>query len=334
MNKQNFKNGNAMFPISTDALDFMQEQTLLVAQLTALAGSRVIIRKPTSGQDGLCIFDGELLPLTGVATGTHIQIAETTTDIIARGTTYKDARVVRQAVYTDGDGESVETFEVLDTMLTLKNSIANLNSALESEKSMRAQHDVPKGTIIDWYGACMCSQVPYGWIPCGAFFKRANGQFNPGGNDGYLEMEKWKSKYPDISIEANGVSMNEKAIFISYCNGVSIPNLTDRFIVQAGGSYSLGETGGQKQVTLKASDCALPEHRHTVLRAKSGGREIGDYCFGSPAHSSGLRAEYCEKLSDSTPQYEAIGTTKIDSATTSHENRPPFFALYKLIKVI
>lgn len=326
MNKQNFKNGNAMFPISTDALDFMQEQTLLVAQLTALAGSRVIVRKPTNGKDGLCIFDGELLPLTGTATGTHIQIAETTTDITARGTTYKDARVVRQAVYTNGDGESVETFVVLDNMLTLKTSIANLNSALETEKITRAQHDVPKGTIIDWYGVCKCDQLPYGFVPCGLFFKGNAESFSPGGA-GWQEMEKWKAKYPSISIQSATRDGSNFGIYISNCLGQTVPDLTDRFIIQAGFSYSLGETGGQKNVTLKPEN--LPPHKHNI--------GIGATNMIHDHSTNGVkRVEAGTSTLTDAAIYNVDGTIAKEGTktATSFDNRPPFFALYKLIKVI
>ena len=332
MNKQNFKNGNAMFPISTDALEFMQEQNFLVARLAELAGPYVIISQPANGKAGLCVFDGELLPLSGDAAATHIGVTEIKTDIIAHGTTYRDARVTREAVYGTS-GAPASSFVVLDNMSALKSAIADLTTALNTEGTTRAQHDVPKGTIIDWYGTCKCDLIPYGWIPCGLFFKGQAKSFSPG-NTGWIEIDKWKKKYSNITIESATRDGSNFGIYISYCMGQSIPDLTDRFIVQAGFGYNLGETGGQNKVTLNASECALPEHRHTVLRAKSDGREIGDYCFGSPAHDKGLRAEYCDTLSDSTPQYEAIGSTEIDRATDSHENRPPFFALYKLIKVI
>ncbi len=329
MNKQNFKNGNAMFPISTDALDFMQEQILLVAQLTALAGSRVIVRKPTNGKDGLCIFDGELLPLTGTATGTHIQIAETTTDITARGTTYKDARVVRQAVYTNGDGESVETFVVLDNMLTLKTSIANLNSALETEKITRAQHDVPKGTIIDWYGVCKCDQLPYGFVPCGLFFKGNAESFSPGGA-GWQEMEKWKAKYPSISIQSATRDGSNFGIYISNCLGQTVPDLTDRFIVQAGFSYGLSETGGQKNVTLKPEN--LPPHKHGYVKVLTNGE-------GGTWLAQGNMADHQVRRGDAytgADIYDKNGSLVKEGTktATSFDNRPPFFALYKLIKVI
>ena len=197
MNEQNFKNGHSMFPISTDALEFMQQQTFLVARLTELAGSRVIITQPTNGKAGLCVFNGELLPLIGDTTATHIDVSEVTMDVTAHGTTYKNARVTREAVYGTS-GELASTFIVLDNMVSLKSAIADLTTALNTEATTRASHDLPKKAIIDWYGNCMCSQVPDGWIPCGYFFKRAHNQFNQG-NDAWIEMEKWKARYTVFS---------------------------------------------------------------------------------------------------------------------------------------
>lgn len=326
MNKQKFKeNGHSMFPISTDALDFMQEQTLLVARLTGLAGSRVIITQPTNSKVGLCVFDGELLPLTGNTSDPRIAITEIPESITAHGTTYENVRIKREAVYGTS-GESVSTFVVLDNMVTLKTSIANLAADLNTEATTRAQQDVPKGTIIDWYGNCMCSQVPYGWIPCGAFFRRVNAQFNPG-SDGWIEMEKWKAKYPDISISAVGVSSLEKCIVISYCNAASIPNLTDSYIVQAGGKYDLGPAGGSNTVYLKPEN--LPPHKHNIgIGATS---TIHDHSSnGVKRVESGIST-----LTDAAV-YDKEGNivTEGNKSATPFDNRPQSFALYKLIKVI
>ena len=325
MNKQNFKNGHSMFPISTDALEFMQQQTFLVARLTELAGSRVIITQPTNGKAGLCVFNGELLPLIGDTTATHIDVSEVTMDVTAHGTTYENARVTREAVYGTS-GELASTFIVLDNMVSLKSAIADLTTALNTEATTRASHDLPKKAIIDWYGNCMCSQVPDGWIPCGYFFKRAHNQFNPG-NDAWIEMEKWKARYTDITIEKVGVSSQESAIYISYCNGTSIPNLTDRFIVQAGNAYSLGDANGQKSVTLKPEN--LPPHKHNIGIGAS--ETIHDHAnSGVKRIQSGIST-----LTDAAV-YNVEGkiVTEGNKSATSFSILPPYFPLYKLIKVI
>ena len=340
MNKQNFKNGNSMFPLSTDALEFMQEQTLLVARLTELAGSRVIITQPTSGKVGLCVFDGELLPLTGNTSDPRIAITEILESITAHGTTYENVRIKREAVYGTS-GESVSNFVVLDNMVTLKNAIANLTSDLNTEATTRAQHDVPKGTIIDWYGTCKCDQVPYGWIPCGLFFKGNSESFAHGGNAGQLEMEKWKKKYSNITIEVATRDGNYFGLYISYCMGQSIPDLTDRFIVQAGFGYELGETGGARSISLQANQ--IPAHRH-VYNVDSNAIDRNTY-KGMGREESGSLGQYSgEGKGTGGRAYTSYagagcgkdgkGDANSSEYASSHENRPPFFALYKLIKVI
>ena len=186
MNKQNFKNGNAMFPLSTDALDFMQEQNFLVARLTELAGPYVIISQPANGKAGLCVFDGELLPLSGDTAATHIGVTEVKTDITAHGTTYRDARVTREAVYGTS-GAPASSFVVLDNMSALKSAIADLTTALTTEANTRAKHDIPKGTIIDWYGTIVVSNMPDSFLPCGKIFVGSLDQV-------HTEQTLWQNK--------------------------------------------------------------------------------------------------------------------------------------------
>ena len=329
MNKQKFKeNGRSMFPISTDALEFMQQQTFLVARLTELAGSRVIITQPTSTRVGLCVFDGELLPLKGNPSDTRIAIVEVPETIIAHGVPYENARIMREAVYGTS-GETASTFVVLDNMVALKSAIADLTTALNTEATTRANHDLPKKAIIDWYGNCMCSQVPDGWVPCGYFFKRAHNQFNPG-NDAWIEMEKWKARYADITIEKVGVSSQESAIYISYCNGTSIPNLTDRFIVQAGNAYSLGDAKGQKSVSLKPEN--LPPHKHEYVKVLTNGEGGTWLAQGNMADHQVRRGT--NKTGSGIYDNDGDLVKKSGVAATSFNIIPPYFALYKLIKVI
>ena len=340
MNKQKFKeNGRSMFPISTDALEFMQQQTFLVARLTELAGSRVIITQPTSTRVGLCVFDGELLPLKGNPSDTRIAIVEVPETIIAHGVPYENARIIREAVYGTS-GESASTFVVLDNMVALKSAIADLTTALNTEATTRAQHDLPKGTVIDWYGTCKCDQLPYGFVPCGLFFKGNSDSFSAG-NVGWVEMEKWKKKYSNITIEVATRDGSYFGIYISYCMGQSIPDLTDRFIVQAGFGYELGETGGARSVSLQANQ--IPAHRH-VYNVDSNAIDRNTY-KGMGREESGSLGQYSgEGKGTGGRAYTSYagagcgkdgkGDANSSEYASSHENRPPFFALYKLIKVI
>ena len=309
MNKQNFKNGNAMFPLSTDALDFMQEQNFLVARLTELAGPYVIISQPANGKAGLCVFDGELLPLTGDTTATHIEVSEVTIDITAHGTTYNAARVTREAIYGTS-GAPASTFVVLDNMVTLKSAIAALNAALTSEATTRAKHDLPKGSIIDWYGNIVVSNMPEGFLPCG--------QITVGSMDQvHTDQNLWRNKLHGGLEFDEGYNGRGYYYRIKSWNGYAIPDLTDRFIVQAGGAYELGKTGGEKEHKLTVKE--MPSHSHEVTAYVSGSN--GYDKFGTVADRDVTTPKTYTPLSDT-------------GGNLAHENRPPFFALYKLIKVI
>ena len=309
MNEQNFKNGHSMFPISTDALEFMQQQTFLVARLTELAGPYVIISQPANGKAGLCVFDGELLPLTGDTTATHIGVSEVTIDITAHGTTYNAARVTREAIYGTS-GAPASAFVVLDNMVTLKSAIADLNAALTSEATTRAKHDLPKGSIIDWYGNIVVSNMPEGFLPCG--------QITVGSMDQvHTEQTLWRNKLHGGLEFDEGYNGRGYYYRIKSWNGYAIPDLTDRFIVQAGGAYELGKTGGEK------------EHKLTVKEMPSHSHEVTAYVSGSNGYDKlGIVAD----RDVTTPKtYTPLSDT---GGNLAHENRPPFFALYKLIKVI
>ena len=309
MNKQNFKNGNAMFPISTDALEFMQEQNCLVARLTELAGPYVIISQPANGKAGLCVFDGELLPLSGDAAATHIGVTEVKTDITAHGTTYRDARVTREAVYGTS-GAPASSFVVLDNMSALKSAIANLTTALNTEGTTRARHDIPKGTVIDWYGTIVVSNMPDSFLPCGKIVVGSLDQV-------HTEQTLWRAKMHGGLEFEEGYNGNGYYYRIKSWNGYTIPDLTDRFIVQAGGEYSLGKTGGEKEHKLTVRE--MPSHSHEVTAYVSGSN--GYDKFGIISDRDVTTPKTYTPLSDT-------------GGNIAHENRPPFFALYKLIKVI
>ncbi len=121
------------------------------------------------------------------------------------------------------------------------------------------------------------------------------------------------------------------------CDGTNgTPDLRDRFIVGAGGSYSVGSTGGANTVSLSVSQ--LPPHSHTI--SSDGGHSHNFY------YTTGFVAD------DGTPPYAVFGIGSGSVATTtsvsnhSHggstgttgsaapiENRPPYYALAFIMKL-
>ena len=121
MNRQHFTNGDHKFPVSTEALEFIQQQIFLVARLCGLAGTNVIIRQPTTTAmptpvwrdldfdnttAGLVIIGGKLYPLYGDCRLANIMLSEATTDIIQAGADQIAVRTYSYACYTSSTSSS------------------------------------------------------------------------------------------------------------------------------------------------------------------------------------------------------------------------------------
>lgn len=102
--------------------------------------------------------------------------------------------------------------------------------------------------------------------------------------------------------------------------------MTDKFIVGAGSSYSVGATGGEASHTLTTEE--LPSHNHNLRYYSSSGGQ---------GHSA-MRVGNSTSTSDYiTPN--AVKTTSTDDVIVNtgggqaHENRPPYYALAYIMKL-
>lgn len=131
----------------------------------------------------------------------------------------------------------------------------------------------------------------------------------------------------------NGQSASAYPALAAVLPGGMTPNLVDRFIVGAGGGYSLGNTGG---VT---TNTAVPAHTHLQgAHQHSIGNVLYNNDSGFHNHSNhpGALAEGPEPWSGySNPlpktNTDGGGTTGSTGSATV-ENRPPYYALYYIIK--
>jgi len=89
-----------------------------------------------------------------------------------------------------------------------------------------------------------------------------------------------------------------------------LPNVEQKFVVGAGGSYSIGDTGGQNSVSLTAAQNG--PHTHTIH-----------------SHLPGVAVTPGE-LPVSTPNITEAATGTSGSGN-AHENRPPFLAFVPCI---
>ena len=119
--------------------------------------------------------------------------------------------------------------------------------------------------------------------------------------------------------------------------GVTTPNLTDRFIVGAsktGGSYRYGATGGEATVKLTGEQTPTRDHTH--------------YYWGG--FDELIINEVSQGVAEPRPQYQSLSmnsslantsfryeTSKAngtgDADIKPHENRPPYYALYYIMRV-
>ena len=206
MNKANYtENGNSSYPITTESFDFIQNQILLLQQLTMIYGNKTIF---TNGDQKYVIINGELLPLNGSSeNNTHIKVVAVDYDVTANGETYKAVTTTREAVYTSeasasesyakgefneikkdlpsilndlkslasGDAEIFAALGQLSgTLDTMQADMTNLKSDLKSDHAaMKTEilaamgRFMPKYTIIDFAALPTNSNVPSGWAPLG-----------------------------------------------------------------------------------------------------------------------------------------------------------------------
>ncbi len=129
------------------------------------------------------------------------------------------------------------------------------------------------------------------------------------------------------------------------CDGSNgTPDLRDRFIVGAGNEYNLNDTGGEKEVLLEAEQTASHYHyfgqnrighnNGYFLALNASGNTNYNILQGSGSinwNGSGHSASFStgKKTGTNLITSLAVGV----DATKPHENRPPYYALYYIMKL-
>jgi hypothetical protein len=114
MNKANYTGQPLQqFPISTEGLDFIQQQILLAAEYAQSAGGNYILSGCTDSgagvSDGILVLNGEIIRFSGGPKGTNVRIVTGTESITANGQTYENARIIRHAEFGENVG-GTDTF--------------------------------------------------------------------------------------------------------------------------------------------------------------------------------------------------------------------------------
>ena len=98
------------------------------------------------------------------------------------------------------------------------------------------------------------------------------------------------------------------------CDGKNgTPDLRDRFLVGAGNAYKLGDIGGESKHQLTIAE--MPKHHHSVL-------DVNDYHGSSNIGFDGGNSNDRHWI-----------PTSDTGGNQPHENRPPYYALYYIMKL-
>ncbi len=117
---------------------------------------------------------------------------------------------------------------------------------------------------------------------------------------------------------------------------IKTPDLRERFVVGVGESsdYALKKTGGQAFVTLTAAQSGLPEHVHNMEHTHGvtlKGKELigGEHNVFRSGASGPSKNEQRTGASSKTN----TGPNAARNASAAHENRPPYYALFYIMRV-
>ena len=302
MNSINLFSSKKKFPLSTQAIDFLQNMVKQAYHLARIGGSDNHILEGcvnTTGNtwtSGYVIIAGELLPFIG-GTGTlisNVRIKETKADAVANYDTYTDAYLTRYVEFGSNVG-GADTF-VWNTFTVLKS-----NAEIVRDFATKAELDavrllvMPRGAIIEYDITNNPLPLPVGWVFAGGTTVA-----------GYGIVPNKKGR---ISVGFNPNSSNLPLNVIDQRN-------TDGSVIENYGA--VGNMGGKSEVTLGNTN--IPE---LVIKAR-GGADDGNFSNQDSLSGSdkpggdGWSFDY--KIGNANPK--------------SIENRMPYVVTYSIVKVV
>lgn len=198
----------------------------------------------------------------------------------------------------------------------------------------------PVGGILEFVGAL--TDIPSGWLPC----------------DGRkLQQASYPKLFDLLGLRFSTVGLGNPNTDVNV-GEFRLPDLSGRFSVAVGGGYNLGDTGGANSVTLTTAQ--MPQHDHPVtisgvgdhthtitvndhaspgiIEMERSGFTLNDPEFwvtqgtGVPAPTSSLALNHSATASNSGGHTHSVDVDN-SGGGQSHENRPPFFAVYKIMRV-
>lgn len=239
--------------------------TLSSTNLSLFVGETGTITASTNSEQSITWSSGNTAIATVNSSGVVTAISEGTTDITA----------------------SIDTVYESCTVTVSAQSNYTLNIYDETKTNIMKTITIPNGDRINEY-------------------IYVNGVYNEINNkDGYY-ISEWINRDNDDTIPDTQTMEGNLDIYpiytklptASYYSKVYLPNLTQRFPFGVGGSYALGDTGGESTVTLLKKN--IPDHTHTI-QIDSNKSSDGSGTLGGIAYDEYNR--YTNKSYPTDPMY-------------------------------
>lgn len=137
------------YPLSTETLDFIQQQISLLSHLAKLSGYKtVMIKTPTTTEAGVAILSGEVVEVARLSapllpdTSYKLELKQTTVDVSTSDDVYKGARTMRIATLVKGENGWLKT----NSLGALLDEVDDLDKV--SDKISRLSEAIAKSSVI------------------------------------------------------------------------------------------------------------------------------------------------------------------------------------------
>jgi microcystin-dependent protein len=245
----------------------------------------------------------------------YLHLSTSNGDVTQGNITYTGAYTTRQVL--QGTGEEQWAWEELSAPMDIEAIAASLRSQMSDlMDEVERIKPVPLG-VVEMYSG---STIPENYGVC-------DGQA--------LSKDLYADLYQVIGTRFNKVD--------TASNMFCLPDLRGRFIVGQGSDAdynTIGNTGGEKKHLLTADESGLPAHGHSASTGSAGAHTHtvgiqtghdgvshgggGDTIFGGTVQTS---------KAPSHTHSVIVQNNQAKDAAVSHENRPPYFVLFYIMRL-
>lgn len=334
---------NRSFPLDCETLEAIQDNIDMLAALGNMVGDKTIlsgceVKSGGGRQEGYIFLKtisypmGEVLHFPGsdVDSG-YLHLAAVNENVTQGEVTYAGAYTTRQV--TQGEGDEQWAWAELQLPVDIVAIAESLRAEMaEITEEVAKIKPVPLGVVEMYCG----SGIPENYAVC----------------DGQALSQ---SLFPEL-YRAIGTAFNKPGTADGmFC----LPDLRGRFVVGQGGDadYStIGNTGGEESHRLTAAESGLAEHGHPVTISPAGSHTHDIYGYGSLEDdgNAGHMVEVSQYSKDAgDKQYlgendpywlytksagehshsATVNNNNAQDASLSHENRPPYFVLFYIMRL-